>query len=77
MKMSISSVETHQRVHSYRFDQRELEQLALEKVAKELGFNLPQGNLKTESRIISNSSGINPTTYECRIQIVENLDCKE
>jgi len=77
MKMNISSVETHCRTHTYKFEQRELEQLALEKVAKELGLNLNQGCLKAESRIVPNSQGINPTLYECQIRILENLDCKE
>ena len=77
MKMNISSIEKHQRSHSYTFEQKELERLALSQVAKELGLDLEQNNLQVESRIISNSNGINPTTYSCRILITENLDCKE
>lgn len=77
MKMNISSIEKHQRSHSYTFEQKELERLALSKVAKELGLDLEQNNLEVESRIISNSNGINPTTYSCRILITETLDCKE
>lgn len=77
MKMNISSIEKHQRSHSYTFEQKELERLALSKVAKELGLDLQQNNLQVESRIISNSNGINPTTYSCRILITETLDCKE
>lgn len=77
MKINISSIEKHQRSHSYTFEQKELERLALSKVAKELGLDLEQNNLEVESRIISNSNGINPTTYSCRILITETLDCKE
>ena len=77
MKMNISSIEKHQRSHSYTFEQKELERLALSKVAKELGLDLQQNNLQVESRIISNSNGINPTRYSCRILITETLDCKE
>ena len=77
MKMKISSIEQHKRTHSYNFEQRELEQLALEKVAHELGLDLKQSNLKAESKVISESNGINPTTYACRIQIIETLDCKD
>ena len=77
MKMNISSIEKHQRSHSYTFEQKELERLALSQVAKELGLDLEQNNLEVESRIISNSNGINPTTYSCRILITETLDCKE
>lgn len=77
MKMNISSIEKHQRSHSYTFEQKELERLSLSKVAKELGLDLEQNNLEVESRIISNLNGINPTTYSCRILITETLDCKE
>lgn len=77
MKMNISSIEKHQRSHSYTFEQKELERLALSQVAKELGLDLEQNNLQVESRIISNSNGINPTTYSCRVLITESLDCKE
>ena len=42
MKMNISSKETHQRVHFYRFSQKELERLALEKIAVELNFSIAQ-----------------------------------
>ena len=77
MKMNISSIEKHQRSHSYTFEQKELERLALSQVAKELGLDLEQNNLEVESRITSNSNGINPTTYSCRILITETLDCKE
>ncbi|MBF9261020.1 hypothetical protein I0P11_07685 [Acinetobacter baumannii] len=75
--MNISSVESHKRTHWYRFSQKELERLALEKIAQELGLDLAQTHLSSESRIISNSGGINPTTYECEIKIVESLDCKD
>lgn len=77
MKMNISSVEKHQRNHIYRYRQKELERLALEKVAEELGLDLSKNNLKVDSRIIPNSSGINPTTYECEVSIIEDLDCKD
>jgi len=77
MKMKISSIETHKRTHTYRFEQRELERLALEKVATELGLDLTHSCLKAESRIVPNSQGINPTLYECEIRIEESLDCKE
>ncbi|MBJ9954420.1 hypothetical protein I5735_15420 [Acinetobacter baumannii] len=77
MKMKISSKETHERVYSYRFSQKELEQIALEKVASELGLNLESIDIQTESRVISQSNGINPTTYECSIRIVETLDYKD
>ncbi|MEQ1369179.1 hypothetical protein ABLT80_08920 [Acinetobacter schindleri] len=77
MKMNISSIEKHQRSHSYNFGQKELEQLALATVAKELGLDLTQNNLKVEVSLSSHSGGINPTTYSCKVVITENLDCKE
>lgn len=77
MKMNISSKETHQRVHFYRFSQKELERLALEKIAVELGLDLESKAIQPEARVLSQSNGINPTTYECEIRIVEVLDCKE
>ncbi|WBX38968.1 hypothetical protein [Acinetobacter schindleri] len=77
MKMNISSIEKHQRSHSYNFGQNELEQLALATVAKELGLDLTQNNLKVEVSLSSQSGGINPTTYSCKVVITENLDCKE
>jgi len=77
MKMNISSIEKHQRTHSYNFSQKELEQLALKTVAKELGLDLTQNNLKVEVSLSTQSGGINPTTYSCRVLITENLDCKE
>ncbi|WP_314337901.1 hypothetical protein [Acinetobacter guillouiae] len=77
MKMNISSKETHERVHSYRFSQKELEQIALEKIASELGLNLQSKDIQSESRVVSQSNGLNPTTYECCIRVVERLDCKE
>ena len=77
MKMNISSIEKHQRSHTYTFFQKELEQLALATVAKELGLDLTQNNLKVEVSLSSQSGGINPTTYSCKVLINENLDCKE
>lgn len=77
MKMNISSIETHEREHRYRYEQKDLEQLAVEKVAQELGLDLSDKTLKVKSRIISNSHGINPTTYECEVLITEVLDCKD
>ena len=77
MKMDISSKETHERVHFYRFSQKELEKLALEKVASELGLKLESFFISSESTIVPQDNGINPRTYECRIRIVETLDCKE
>ena len=77
MKMNISSIEKHQRSHSYTFDQEELERLALSTVANELGLDLAKNNLKVEVSISSQSGGINPTTYSCRVLITESLDCKE
>lgn len=77
MKMNISSIEKHQRSHSYNFGQKELEQLALATVAKELGLDLTQNNLKVEVSLSSHSDGINPRTYSCKVVITENLDCKE
>lgn len=77
MKMNISSTETHKRQHRYRYQQKELECLAVEKVAEELGLDLSNNSLKVESRIIPNSNGINPTTYECEVSITEILDCKD
>lgn len=38
--MKILSVEVHQRTHRYRFEQEDLERLATEKVAAELGLDL-------------------------------------
>lgn len=75
--MKILSVEVHQRTHRYRYKQKELESLAVEKVAEELGLDLSNNSLKVESRIISNSNGINPTTYECEVSITEILDRKD
>ena len=77
MKMNISSTETHQRQHRYRYQQKELERLTVEKVAEDLGLDLSNKSLKVESRIISNSNSINPTTYECEVSITEILDCKD
>lgn len=77
MKMNISSKETHQRVHSYRFSQKELEQLALERIATELGLDLKSKAIQLEARILTQNNGINPSTHECEIRIVEVLDCKE
>lgn len=76
MKMNISSIEKHQRAHAYTFCQKELEQLALKTIANELGLDLAQENLKVEVCLSSQSGGINPTTYSCRVLITENLDCK-
>ncbi len=75
--MKISSVEKHQRNHFYRFEQKNLERLALERVAAELGLDLSKKNLVVESRIMTKSNGLNPTTYECEVSIIENLDCKD
>ncbi|WP_180644449.1 hypothetical protein [Acinetobacter bereziniae] len=75
--MKIHSVEKHQRIHLYRFEQKDLERLALEKVAAQLGLDLSKKNLVVESRIITRSNGINPTIYECEVSIIENLDCKD
>lgn len=75
--MNISSFETHERLHRYRFTQKELERLALEKIAQELGLDLTKSNLKSEARILRQSQGINVDTYECEIKIVESLDCKD
>lgn len=75
--MKIHTVEKHQRRHLYRFEQKDLERLALETVATELGLDLFKKNLVVESRIISQSNGLNPTTYECEVSIIENLDCKD
>ena len=77
MKMNIASTETHKRQHRYRYKQKELERLAVEKVAEELGLDLSNNSLQVESRIISNSNSINPTTYECEVSITEILDCKD
>jgi len=77
MKMNISSKETHQRVHFYRFSQKELERLALERIATELGLDLQSKAIQPEARVLTQNNGINPTTYECEIRIVEVLDCKE
>ena len=77
MKMNISSKEIHQRVHFYRFSQKELERLALEKIAVELGFDLQSQAIQPEARVLTQNNGINPTTYECEIRIVEVLDCKD
>ncbi|WP_336933312.1 hypothetical protein [Acinetobacter bereziniae] len=75
--MKIHTVEKHQRCHLYRFEQKDLERLALETVATELGLDLSKKNLVVESRIITQSNGLNPTTYECEVSIIENLDCKD
>lgn len=75
--MKIHSVEKHQRIHLYRFEQKDLERLALEKVAAQLGLYLSKKNLVVESRIITKSNGLNPTIYECEFSIIENLDCKD
>ncbi|MEC6125255.1 hypothetical protein [Acinetobacter ursingii] len=77
MKMNISSKETHQRVHFYRFSQKELERLALERIATELGLDLQSKAIQPEARVLTQNNGINPRTYECEIRIVEVLDCKE
>lgn len=77
MKMNISSKETHQRVHFYRFSQEEIERLALERIATELGLDLQSKAIQPEARVLTQNNGINPTTYECEIRIVEVLDCKE
>lgn len=78
MKMKISSIESHKRTHSYQFSQKELEQLALNKIATELGLDLKSVMVEAQSNVISVSHGINnPSSYECRIQIVEKLDCKD
>ena len=77
MKMNISSVESHKRTHWYRFSQKELERLALEKIAQELGLDLTQSNLKSETRLFRQSQGIDVNTYECEIKIIESLDCKD
>lgn len=77
MKMNISSKETHQRVHFYRFSQKELERLALERIAIELGLDLQSKAILPEARVLTQNNGINPTTYECEIRIVEVLDCKD
>lgn len=77
MKMNISSKETHQRVHFYRFSQKEIERLALERIATELGLDLQSKAIQPEARVLTQNNGINPTTYECEIRIVEVLDCKE
>ncbi|MCG7219474.1 hypothetical protein [Acinetobacter sp. AG3] len=77
MKMNISSKETHQRVHFYRFSQKELERLALERIATELGLDLQSKAIQPEARVLTQNNGINPTTYECEIRIVEVLDCKD
>lgn len=77
MKMNISSKETHERVHFYQFSQEELEKLALEKVVNELGLDLQSLLIKPEAKVISKDNGINPKNYECRIRIVEILDCKD
>ncbi len=75
--MKISSVEVHHRTHHYRFEQKDLERLATEKVAAELELDLSKKNLKVNSRIVVNSGGINPTTYDCEVSITEDLDCKD
>ena len=75
--MNISSFESHERLHRYRFTQKELERLALEKIAQELGLDLTQSNLKSETRLFRQSHGIDVNTYECEIKIVESLDCKD
>ncbi|MFP6819306.1 MAG: hypothetical protein VCA15_08545 [Acinetobacter sp.] len=75
--MNISSKETHQRVHFYRFSQKELERLALERIATELGLDLQSKAIQPEARVLTQNNGINPTTYECEIRIVEVLDCKD
>ncbi|ENU57145.1 hypothetical protein L291_1742 [Acinetobacter guillouiae MSP4-18] len=77
MKMNISSKETHQRVHFYRFSQKELERLALERIATELGLDLQSKAIQPEARVLTQNNGINPTMYECEIRIVEVLDCKD
>ena len=77
MKMNISSKETHQRVHFYRYSQKELERLALERIATELGLDLQSKAIQPEARVLTQNNGINPTTYECEIRIVEVLDCKD
>lgn len=77
MKMNISSNETHKRVHNYIFSQAELQRLALEKVASELGLDLTKVEISTESTLRSQTNGINPTTYSCHVSITENLDCKD
>ncbi|WP_151710691.1 hypothetical protein [Acinetobacter brisouii] len=77
MKMNISSVEKHQRQHIYCYQQEELKRLAIERVAQELGIDLTAKNLKIESRLLTRSNGINPTTYECEVSITEILDCKD
>lgn len=77
MKMNISSKETHQRVHFYRFSQKEIERLALERIATELGLDLQSKAIQPEARVLTQNNGINPTTYECEIRIVEVLDCKD
>lgn len=75
--MKIISAEKHHRIHLYRFEQKELERLALEKVAKALDLDLAKSNLTLESRLIPKTNGLNPTTYECEVRIVEDLDCKD
>ncbi|WP_227543986.1 hypothetical protein [Acinetobacter bereziniae] len=75
--MNISSKETHQRVHFYRFSQKELERLALERIATELGLDLQSKAIQPEARVLTQNNGINPTMYECEIRIVEVLDCKD
>ena len=75
--MKTLSVEVHQRIHRYRFEQEDLERLATEKVAAELGLDLSKKNLKVNSRIVVNSGGINPTTYGCEVSIIEDLDCED
>ncbi|WP_151819246.1 hypothetical protein [Acinetobacter seifertii] len=75
--MKITSAEKHHRIHLYRFEQKELERLALEKVAKALDLDLAKLNLTLESRLIPKTNGLNPTTYECEVKIVEDLGCKD
>lgn len=77
MKMNISSIEKHTRQHVYRYQEEELKRLAIEKVAQELGIDLTAKNLKVESKLLTRSNGINPTTYECEVAITEILDFKD
>lgn len=77
MKMNISSKETHNRVHHYIFSEDELQRLALEKIASELGLDLAAVEISSESNFRSQSNGINPTTYSCHVSITERLDCKD
>ena len=48
-----------------------------ESIATELGLDLQSQAIQPEARVLTQNNGINPTTYECEIRIVEVLDCKD